>query len=61
MAMWSKALPLTANCLSPPPGFESRPGFVMKLTVTWGYAVVFAAYSGFLHHLQLANYELAAI
>ena len=28
MAVWSKALPLTASCLSPLPGFESLPGQV---------------------------------
>ena len=27
--------------------------------VTWGKAVVFAGYSGFLHHIQLAIHELA--
>ena len=32
-AVWSK--PLTARCLSPLPGFESRPGYVRKLPVTW--------------------------
>ena len=26
MAMWSKASPLTASCLSPLPGFEFQPG-----------------------------------
>ena len=30
-------------------------------TVTWGQAVVFAGYSGFLHYLQLASHELAII
>ena len=33
-AVWSKALPLTARCLSPLPGFESQPGHVRKLPVT---------------------------
>ena len=60
-AVWSKAPPLTARCLSPLPGFESRPGHVRKLPVTWGWAVVFAGYSGFLHYLQLASHELATI
>ena len=32
---------------------------VRKLPVTWGLAVVFAGYSGFLHYLQLASHELA--
>ena len=35
-AVWSKAPPLTARCLSPLPGFESRPAHVRKLPVTWG-------------------------
>ena len=35
-AVWSKAPPLTARCLSPLPGFEYRPGHVKKLPVTWG-------------------------
>ena len=57
----SKAPLLTARCLSPLLGFESRPGHVRKLPVTWGKAVVFAGYSGFLHYLQLASHELATI
>ena len=36
-----------------------RPGHVIKLPVTWGSATVFAGYSGFLHHIQLASHELA--
>ena len=32
-----------------------------QLPVTWGWAVVFAGYSGFLHYLQLASHELATI
>ena len=51
MAVWSKVPPLTARCLSPLPVFETRPGHVRKLPVTWGWAVVFAGYSGFLHYL----------
>ena len=35
-SVWSKATPLTARCLSPLPGFESRPGHVRMLPVTWG-------------------------
>ena len=31
MAMWSKALPLTARCCSPLPQFKSRPAHVGKL------------------------------
>ena len=34
VAVWSKALPLTASCLSPLPQFKSRPGNVRKLPVT---------------------------
>ena len=56
--MWSKALPLTASCLSPMPGFESLPGQVRKLPVTQGQMVVFAAgYSVFLYQLQLASHD----
>ena len=29
--------------------------------MTWGQAVVFAGYFGFLHYLQLASHELATI
>ena len=36
VALWSKALPQTASCLSALPGFEFRPGHVRKLLVTWG-------------------------
>ena len=35
-AVWSKALPLTASCLSLLSGFESHPGHVRQLPVTWG-------------------------
>ena len=38
---------------------ESHQGYVIKLPV--GFSVVFAGYSGFLHQLQLANHDLAAI
>ena len=34
MAGWTKALPLTASCLLPLPGFESQPGHVRKLPGT---------------------------
>ena len=40
---------------------ESHPGHVRKFSVTWGYAVVFAGYSGSLHQLQLAIYDQTAI
>ena len=36
MAVWSKVLPLTASCPSTLPGFESLPGQVRKLPMTWG-------------------------
>ena len=52
-----KALPLTASCLSPLPGFESEPGHVRNLPITWDEAVFFAGYSGFLHQLQLASHD----
>ena len=29
--------------------------------MTWGWAVVFTGYSGFLHNLQLASHELATV
>ena len=34
MVVWSKALPLTARCPSPIPGFESCPGHV-KVARQW--------------------------
>ena len=41
MAVWSKALPLTASCLSPLPGCSNPgPGHVRMLLVTLGKAVV---------------------
>ena len=61
MAMWCKALPLIASCLSPLRGFEFHPRHAKKLPLTWGLAVVYAGYSGFLHQLQLASHDLAAI
>ena len=57
MALRSKALPLTASCLSQPPGFKSQPGHVRELPVTWGLEVVFAEYSSFLRRLQLASHD----
>ena len=60
MAKWSKALPLIAHCFSPLSGFKSQLGHVRKLPVTWGYLVVLAGYSGFLHHLQLGSQKLTA-
>ena len=36
MAMWYKALPLTASCLPLLSGFKSQPGYVRKLPVTCG-------------------------
>ena len=59
MAVWSKALPLKVSCFSPLPWFESRPGHVKKLPVTWRMAMVSAWDSGFLHHSirQLANHD----
>ena len=41
-AVCSKTPPLTARCLLPLTGFESLPGHVRKLPVTWSKAVVFA-------------------
>ena len=40
---------------------KAPPGHVRKLPLTWGWAVVFVGYSGFLHYLQLASHELATI
>ena len=55
MAEWSKALPLTASCLSPL--------HVRRLPVTWSEAVVFASYAGLIPslYLQPASHELATI
>ena len=61
MAVWPKALPLTARCLSPQSGFETHPGHVRKLPVAWGYAKVLAKYFGFLHQLQPACLDLLPI
>ena len=61
MAVWSKALPVTAYCFSPLSRFESHPGHVRRLPVTLSHALVFDWYSGFLHQLQLASRGLAAI
>ena len=44
-----EAPPLTFPYLSTLPGFESRLGYVRKLTVTWGYAIVSTGYPDFLH------------
>ena len=41
MAVWSKAPPLTACCLSPLPGLEFRPGHARRLPVIWGKAAFF--------------------
>ena len=51
MTVWSKALPQAAIAVSG--GFESRPGHVRMLPVTWGLS--------FLHQLQLVSHKLAAI
>ena len=64
VAVWSKVSPLTTRCLSPLPGFESRPGHVSDLGLGGGFSqgtVVFARYCGFLHYLQLARHKLATI
>ena len=60
-ALLAKTMPLTPQRLSPLPGFEARPGQVRKLPVNCGWAVVFAGFSSFLHLLQLASHDLAAI
>ena len=39
-AVWSRALPLTAGCLSPLPGFEFWPGQMRELPVTSSKALV---------------------
>ena len=57
----SLTLPLTASFLSPLFGYESYLGHVRKLPVTWGQVVVFARYSSFLHQLQMASQNLAAM
>ena len=60
MAVWPKEL-LNASCLSLLPGFKSGLGQVRKLPVTCGSMVIFTGYSGFIHQLQLASCDLAAI
>ena len=57
VAVWCEALPLTASCFSPLPGFIYRPGHVAKVASDLGLGIDFAAYSGFLQHLQLGNYK----
>ena len=57
LVVWPEALPLTDSCLSSLPAFEYRPWQVRKLQMTFGKAVVFVRYSGFLHHLQLTSYD----
>ena len=37
--------------------YDPQPGHARKLPVTWGHAVVFDGYSGFLHQLTLASHE----
>ena len=44
-----------------PHKLESQSGLVGKLPVSWGWAVLCATYSSFLHYLQLAGHDLAAI
>ena len=61
MAVWSKVLPLTASCLSLLIEFEYHSGYVRKLPVTCGGAVVFSEYSSFFHQLQLASHDLATM
>ena len=58
MAMWSEALPLTANCLSPLPRFEFWPGYMRNFPVIWGKAVVFAGFSGSFHQLQMDSHAI---
>ena len=55
MAVWSNVLPPTASCLLPLPWFESQPGYVSELAVTWGQAVVITGYSGDLDNKTLKN------
>ena len=44
MAVWSKALPMTASCLSPLPGFESLLGHEGMMPLTWDQAVDFSGF-----------------
>ena len=61
IAVWSKALSVTAS-LSPLPGFESRPGRVGKLPVTWGLGGRFRRVFRFPPPVTtVATHELAAI
>ena len=58
MAVWSKALPLTACRRSLLSGFEFRSGHVRTLPLTWGSAAVFA---GFLHYLRLSRHKFSTL
>ena len=64
MAEQSKALPLTASCLSPLPGYASRAGACEKVASDFALGGGFhrvTMSSRFLHYLQLASHYLAAI
>ena len=61
MAVWSKALLLTASCLSPLSGFEIVTGASEEVASALGLGSVFARYSGFLDQLHLACRDIAAI
>ena len=61
MAVWTKALPLTASYPFSLPRFKCQLGRVRKLPVTWGWVLVFTWSSGFLHYLQLASQNFSAI
>ena len=54
MAVWSEALPVTAS-------FENRPWQMRELPLALGFVVFFAGFSGFLHQLQKASHDIAAI
>ena len=59
MAVWSEALVLTANCLSPLP-VRILAGACGKVTSDLRLGNCFRWVLGFLHHLQLASQELAS-
>ena len=55
MAVWSKALQLTASCLAPLPGFEYYLGHVRKLGGGFRWVLRFPP-----PKIQLASHDLAA-
>ena len=57
--MWSKALPLTANCLSSMPGACEK--VVSDRVRRWFSLDSPISFSNFLLHLQMASHDLEAV